>query len=95
MLVVPVFGEMCPAVAGSERKAEMYNDTDDRRRYDQGGRRARYQEPEDHGEQYAEDQHGGYADEHGGYGEDHGDHGHYQVDHDQPVYDEPPPRRRG
>ncbi len=85
---------MCPAVAGSERKAEMYNDTDERRRYDQGGRRARYQQPEDHGEHYAEDQHAGYADEHDAYAADDGGDGHYAVEHEHPVYDdEAPPRR--
>ena len=93
MLVVPVLGEMCPGVPGSERKAEMYNDTDERRRYDQGGRRARYQEPEDHGDAYAEDHDGTYAEDPGAYAEEDGRHDPYQAADEQPAYDDAPPRR--
>ncbi|MBN9023836.1 MAG: hypothetical protein J0H08_17455, partial [Rhizobiales bacterium] len=74
----------------------MYNDTDERRRYDQGGRRARYQEPEAHGESYAEEQqHAEYDDQHGAYAEDDGGHhARYEAEHDPASYDEPPRRSR-
>ncbi len=78
----------------------MYNDLDDRRRYDQGDRRydqgdrrSRYEEADDGQQGYDEpDPHAQYAEEHQpGYAEvDHG-HGRYQDDHQR--YDEVPERR--
>lgn len=71
----------------------MYNDLDDRRRYDQGDRRSRYEEADDGRQtyddaeahpQYAADQQPAYAEV------DHG-HGRYQDDHLH--YEEAPERR--
>ncbi len=73
----------------------MYNDLDDRRRYDQGDRRSRYEETDDARQtyddaeaapQYAEDHQAAYAEA------DHG-HGGYRDDH-QPYDETPEPRSR-
>lgn len=81
----------------------MYNDTDERRRYDQS-RRSRRQEPQDETQHYAAEPeaelHAEYADHSGGYDEaDAGQdpyaeagQGHYQEQ--QQIYDDPPSRGR-
>jgi invasion protein IalB len=73
----------------------MYNDLDDRRRYDQGTRRPRYEQADDGGEQQyddGDDQHGQYAEDHqGGYAEP--SHGRARYQEDQQFYDDEPERR--
>jgi len=71
----------------------MYNDLDDRRRYDQGDRRPRYEQPDDGHQTYDDaEPHARYAEEQQPvYAEvDHG-HAGYQDDHQR--YDESPERR--
>ena len=71
----------------------MYNDLDDRRRYDQGDRRSRYEEADDGQQTYDDAQsHAQYAEDHqSGYAEV--DHGHGRYQDDQQQYEEVPERR--